>query len=456
MPSAKIVHVGAGSAVFSMEVVRDLCLNNGLSGCKLTLVDIDSNRLDAVYVLAKRFASELRAQVQIEKTPDLHTALQGADFVIDTALAGGHYQQEAVRAVGEKHGYYRGLEAVEFNMVADYSTTFQGYSQLKLFLDIAGAMEEICPDAWLIDVANPECEAGTLLTRKSKIKVVGYCHGYRHYRDIVQTLGLDLSSVNFQVAGFNHNIWLTRFECNSKNAYSLIDDWIENRSETYWEQSVPKDEFDVYMSRSAADMYRLYDLFPVGDTTRSGSWKYHYDIETKKYWYGLFGGPDSEIGYARYLNRLNTRTKKVLDLVNKPEAKLIDEFPPDGKNEDIIGFISSVVNDIPGRFVLDVRNRNIIAGLPEDVVVEVPVHVDSSGLHPEKIDPIPRKLLELALYPRLFRLNAAMEAFTTGNKCVLLELLYRDVRTRNDKQAEQVLEEVLNLPFNGDMRKHYS
>jgi len=420
-------------------------------------MDLDQERLGAVYELARRYASEAHADIKIEKTLDLKTSLEDSSFVIDTALAGGHYQQETVRSVGEKHGYYRGLESVEFNMVADYSTTFQGYGQLKLFLDLAHEIEEICPDAWLIDVANPECEAGTLLTRKTKVKVVGYCHGYLHYKDVVEKLGLELGDVDFQVAGFNHNIWLTRFKYKGKDAYPLLDEWIEKSSAQYWQYTtLPKNEFDVHMSRAAIDMYRLYGLFPVGDTTRSGSWKYHYDLATKKYWYGPYGGPDSEIGYARYLDRLKIQTEKVLSLVNKPSVSLLSEFPPGGGNEDIIAFISSIWNDKPGKYVLDVRNDGIIPSLPEDVSVEVPVTVDGSGVHPDKIDPIPRRLIDLALLPRLFRLNSAIEAFTSGDRSILMELLYRDVRTKSNKQAELVLEEILSLPFNEEMRKHYA
>jgi alpha-galactosidase len=451
----RISFVGAGSAVFSMEVIRDLCLTEELSGCKLVMMDVDKTRLEAVYDLARRYASEVHSDIQIESTSDLKTALTDTDFVIDTALAGGHYQQEAVRSVGEKHGYYRGLEAVEWNMVADYSTTFQGYSQLKLFLDLAQAVEEICPNALLIDVANPECEAGTLLTRKTKIKVVGYCHGYLHHKDIVEKLGLDLKEVDYQVAGFNHNIWLTKFKY--RDAYPLLDEWIKNSSTSYWRYEVPpKNEFDVHMSRAAVDMYRLYGLFPVGDTTRSGSWKYHYDLDTKKYWYGPYGGPDSEIGYARYLDRLKEQTDKVLSLVNRPSDSLLGEFPPEEKGkEDIVRLISAVANDSPSKFVLDIRNNGVIPSMPDDVAVEVPVTVDGRGVYPERIDPIPRKLVDMALTPRLMRLNFAMEAFLSGDRSILLELLYRDVRTKSDKQAEQVLEEVLNLPFNEEMRRHY-
>ena len=452
----KISFIGAGSAAFSMKVIRDLCLSKDLSGSTVSLMDLDQFRLDAVYSMAMRYSKGMHADLHFEKTTDRKTALSGADFVIDTVLVGGHEQQEKVRAVGEKHGYYRGVEAFEFNMIQDYSTTFQGYYQLKFFLDLARDMEEICPDALLIDVANPECEAGTLLTRETKIKVVGYCHGFLGYKDIARTLDLDPEKVHIQVAGFNHNIFLTRIQDGEgADVYPLLDEWISKESESHWKEYRPMNEFDIDMSRAAVDMYRLYGLFPVGDTVRGGSWKYHYDLKTKQYWYGEFGGPDSEIGWARYLERVAERTQLIFKLAQDSGLELFREFPPERSEEQIVPLLESIVEDQGERFVLDVRNDGTIPSLPNDVAVEVSVRADAKGIHLETPDQLPKALSKMALLPRLARLEMAMEAFLSGDHSILLEILYRDPRTRSDAQAEEVLQEILDLPFNEEMRGYY-
>ena len=246
-----------------MNVMKDICLTEGLSGSLVMLMNPIDDRLNAVYSMAKTYATGIHANLRLERSTNRKDALRDADFVIDTVLAGGHEQQEIVRRVGEKHGYYRGVESAEFNMISDYSTTFQGYYQLKFFLDPARDMEEVCPDALLIDVANPECEAGTLLTRETKIKVAGYCHGYLGYADIATELGINTEDVDFDMAGFNHNIWLTRFRNNEQDGYPLIDDWIENKSQDYWSNHKQRNEFDIDMSRSTA-----VDMCEPTDSTR--------------------------------------------------------------------------------------------------------------------------------------------------------------------------------------------
>jgi len=90
------------------------------------------------------------------------------------------------------------------------------------------------------------------------------------------------------------------------------------------------------------------------------------------------------------------------------------------------------------------------------VVVEIPAFVDKEGIHPEKIDPpLPDRVIKYYLQPRIMRMEMAIEAFLSGDIRIIKELLYRDARTRDDEQVEKVIEEILMLPENEEMRKHY-
>ncbi len=135
--SIRLAVIGAGSAQFSLGLVRDLCLTESLHGSTISLMDIDAERLEVVHNLARRYADELGASLTIEWTTDRRHALRDADFVINTALAGGHPQEEAERAFGERHGYYRGLHITSAN-------------QFDLMLNVVRDMEEVCPEAWLL------------------------------------------------------------------------------------------------------------------------------------------------------------------------------------------------------------------------------------------------------------------------------------------------------------------
>lgn len=455
MSGIKLSIIGAGSAIFSLRLVRDFCNTKGLSGSLVSLMDIDEKRLNSVHNLATRYADALGANLKFEKTTDMRWSIENADFVINTALIGGHEQLDAIREVGEKYGYKRGIDSQEFNMVSDYYT-LSNYNQLKYFLDVAHSMEEICPKAWLLQAANPVFEGTTLISRHSEIKVIGFCHGHYGVDNLIKSLGLDIKEVDWQVAGFNHNIWLTRFLYKGKDAYPLIDRWIEDES-MKWK---PKDPFDDQMSPAAIDMYKFYGRMPIGDSVRNGSWKYHYNLEVKKKWYGEpWGGADSDLGWGWYReNYLKESTDKSFKLASDKSINLLKEFPPDAKSgEQHIQFIDALVNGSQERFVLNIPNKGpIIPGIPEDVVVEVPVIVDQKGIHPEEINPpIPKRIMDMYLAPRMLRMEWALEAFLSGDKRILQEILVRDPRTKSFEQAEAVIEEILALPFNKEMKKHY-
>jgi alpha-galactosidase len=455
MSGIKLSIIGAGSAIFSLRLVGDLCKTKGLSGSSVSLMDIDEKRLNSVHHLAKRYADLLGTNLRFEKTTDMKRSIEDADFVINTALIGGHGQLDASRKAGEMHGYARGIDSQEFNMVSDYHT-LSNYNQLKYFLEVAHSMEEICPNAWLLQSANPVFEGTTLISRYSDIKVIGFCHGHYGVETMAKSLGLDIKKVNWQVAGFNHNIWLTRFLYKDKNAYPLLDQWIEEEA-MKWK---PKDPFDDQMSPAAIDMYKFYGKMPIGDSIRNGSWKYHYHLEAKKKWYGEpWGGADSDLGWAWYQNRLKASTDKSFKLATDKSINLLQEFPPDEvmSGEQHIQFIDALINGNQERFVLNIPNKGpIIPSIPEDVVVEVPVIVDKKGIHPEEINPpIPKRIMDMYLAPRRSRMEWALEAFVSGDKRILQEILIRDPRTKSFEQAEAVIEEILALPFNKEMKKHY-
>ena len=70
MSPTRISIVGAGSAVFSLQLMRDLCLTPGLAGSHVVLMDIDPERVEAVTVLSRRLADEMGANLRFESTLD--------------------------------------------------------------------------------------------------------------------------------------------------------------------------------------------------------------------------------------------------------------------------------------------------------------------------------------------------------------------------------------------------
>jgi alpha-galactosidase len=404
-------------------------------------MDIDKERLEVVHDLARRYVAEMNVEVGFQKTMSREASLQDADFVINAALVGGHQNQDIRRNIGEKHGYYRGVGLGR-------------YHQLRFFLDVVKDMEEICPDAWLIQCANPVFEGCTLLTRETEIKVVGLCHGHYGALKIAEMLDLDLGKVTFQAPGFNHCIWMTHFLYEGKDAYPLIDEWIETKAEKYWEGWDP--EFnETQMSPAAVDMYKMFEAFPIGDTARDGGWWYHSNLETKKRWYGPLGGFDSEAGWNRYLNRLGRRMDEMFQVARDPSASVTEQFPPIKSKEQHIPLIDSLVNDKERSFQVNVPNDGAIHDIPDNVVVEIPGIASGRGIQGVHVGRLPTRLMLHIMIPRMLRMEWILEGFLTGDKNVLLHMLLEDHRTRSLEQAKMLIEDILSLPFNRDIAEHF-
>ncbi|WP_349770454.1 alpha-glucosidase AglA [Mesotoga prima] len=464
MSSVNISIIGAGSAVFSLRLVSDLCKTEGLYGSKVTLMDINQDRLDAVYILASRFAEEMNANLEFSKTTVLEEAIKGRDFVVNSALIGGHAFLDRVRAIGEKHGYFRGIDSQEFNMVSDYYT-LTNWNQLSFFLKIAKLMERHAPDAWLLQAANPVFEGTTLIRRHSSIKMVGFCHGHYDVREVAETLGIPIEEVDWQVAGVNHGIWLNRFKRNGEDLYALIQKYAANYDPRRFK---PINPFNVQMSPATIDMYRFYGLVPIGDTVRNSGWKHHYNQETLVKWYGApWGSPDSEPGWQWYKEQLGQVTGATVAL-----AKAIEQFPEASleklivegsrglsgdfakqaaqlynKNslsgEQHIPFIDAIINGSSARFVLNTLNEGAIPGIEDNVAVEVPALVDREGIHTEAIDPpIPERIVKWYLKPRVLRMEWALEAFIERDSDLIVEILLKDPRTKSYEQAKAVVREI--------------
>jgi alpha-galactosidase/6-phospho-beta-glucosidase family protein len=467
----KITIIGAGSVRFAQQIIGDIAQTEELSknDTHICLMDINEERLNASYVLAKKYVHELGSPVKIVKTFQMDEAIEGADFVINTAFPydpryheDGFRRWDIVTEIAEKHGYYRGIDSQELSMVSTYTYVLASHPDVKLALDIARKMEKLAPNAYLMQTANPVFEITQAVRRTTGVNIVGFCHGVAGVYEVFERLKLEPEKVDWQVAGVNHGIWLNRFRYEGKDAYPLLDEWIEKELPK-WKARSP---WDVQMSPGAMDMYKFYGMLPIGDTVRNGTWKYHYNLEIKKRWFGEFGGIDNEVERPKLHELLRNARRRLIELSRQveldPSVKLTEAFSEifrKGKmsGEQHVPFINAISNNKKVRLFLNVENQGTLKDFPDDLVMELPVWVDREGIHREKVEPdLTDRIKKFYLWPRILRMEWNLEAFFSKDKRVLEEILIRDPRTRSYEQVVAVIDEILNLPFNEELKRHYS
>ncbi|MEM7034358.1 MAG: alpha-glucosidase/alpha-galactosidase [Chloroflexota bacterium] len=447
----KISVIGAGSATFSLGLVKDLCLTEGLKGSLVSFMDINPDRLDMIHKMGERYAKELGTDLQFESTTDQQVSLQDADFVINTAAApsSSHYHQRAKRDLATKHGYYYGLK----NRVS--------FHQFQLMLNVIRDMEAVCPDAWLIQSGNPVFDGCTLMTRETDIKICGLCHGHYGMYEIAMRLGItereDLQRIVWQAPGLNHNIWLTHFMLDGEDLYPRVDEWIKTEGEHFWTTHVAERTHDAQMSRGAVHQYQMYDLFPIGDTVRRGGWWYHTDIDTKKHWFGEpWGGPDTELARPFYVENLEKKLAQMTRLANDPNASLIEAFGDQMTHEQQVPIIDALVNNNEGQFQVNVPNRGALEGIPDDVVVELPAVINQKGIQTMHVGSLPKKIMLEQILPEWLDMERNIEAFKTGDRSMLLWDLLESHETQSYDQAVETLNKWLDMEGEEALKAHYT
>jgi len=448
MTDLKISVIGAGSAVFSLNLIKDLCLTPNLKGSTISFMDIDEERLNTAYTLCKRYAEEVGAKFKLEKTLDRRESLKDADFVINSALAAGHHRLREGWSIARKYGYRFGGS---YHIMHDEAFWINFY-QLRLFESIIKDVLEICPDAWYIQLANPVLAGITYLARKyKKAKIVGLCHGYAGIYYIAKVLGLKRENISFQIPGVNHFVWLTHFYYKGEDAYPILDKWLKQEAQRYWE----KCSFSDQMGPKPVDLYKKFGIFPIGDTATPGGgtwpWWYHINDEVEKKW-----KEDPEEWYNRYFIGGKEKIEQMNKISKGMSVKITDIYPPKKSDEIIVPLVESIACDIPRVLQVNIPNTgNFVPGVPQDFEVEIPALVSKRGIQGIKTHGLPKPLISYLLRDRVAPVEVELQAYENGSKEMLLQLILMDPWTKSEEQAKGFLEDILGLPYHEEMRKHY-
>jgi alpha-galactosidase len=394
----KIVIIGAGSHVFSRHLITDVLSYPELRDSTITLVDIAAEPLALITAFADKLVKQQGFPTRIESTSDRRKALEGADYVFVTIRVGG----PQILLPDSPTEFY-GIELSRGDTVGA-GGVFLGLRHVPVILDICRDMEELCPDAWLINYSNPMAINSWAVNDYSSIKNVGLCHSVQHTTaELLGYLGIPLKPVNvlesadsyyhqFQnqihdeftelsglIAGINHMAWFLEFKWRGEDAYPRLRERFKDPA--------------VYSGSNAfggsPDLVRVEIFRTFGYFVTESSWHMAgYVPYFKK-------NPESIKKYR--LEDLRTgwkmRPKEDDDLKRQISSDL--QFPVIRSSEYGAGIIFSLETGVPSRINANVKNQGLITNLPQGCCVEVPCLVDREGIHPCRIGDLPPQLAAL-------------------------------------------------------------
>jgi len=413
----KIAFIGAGSTVFTKNLLGDILGFPELANSEIRLMDIDAVRLQTSEVVARKVAEALGAHPTITTTTDRRAALDGADYVICMIQVAGYKPGTLVDfEIPKKYGLRQ--------TIADtlgIGGIMRGLRTIPVLLSIAKDMEELCPDALFLNYVNPMCMNQWALSRGSKIATVGLCHSVPHTaHELSIDIGVPDSDINYVVAGINHMAFYLKFEHKhtGQDLYPLIHKVIAEGRVPAWNQV-------------RYDMFKRLGYF----VTESSE---HFSEYVP--WFIKRDRPDMieqyNIPLDEYIRRCEVQIQGWESL--RVELEKTDE-PLHVERSVEYGslIIHSMETGIPRVVYGNVPNRGIIDNLPQGCSVEVPCLVDKNGLQPTKIGAIPPHLAAL-MQTNINVQSLTVEAALTGKREHIYHAAMLDPHTAAELNLDQI------------------
>ncbi len=367
----KVTILGAGSASFTKTFLSEMVLFEELDGITISLMDIDEERLRNAGLLAQKLARQMKRNINVETSIDRRTALAGADYVINITMIGGLECRKLDIDIPIEYGVKQAI-----GCTMGPGGVMSGLRSIPFLLEVAAEMQELCPDALMLNYHNPQSATVQVWNSISPLKYVGICHSVPNTcRELAGYVGCaDMGELDFLVAGINHMAWVLRFEWNGKDAYPILLEKIKD-TEVYWKDSIRFEilkHFGYFNTESSIHMSEYVPYFRRTDAM----------IEENRI-------PVRE--YIRWLEeaaeKYPEQIKHDLDSDSDIEIEKSDEAP--------VNIIRAMETGEDYRFNVNVVNNGLIENLHAEAGVEVPTVFNRSGIHPETVGRFPDQLAAL-------------------------------------------------------------
>lgn len=354
--SLRVAILGAGSARFTRKLVGDLLLYPELRDVSVALHDIDADRLRTATAIVERIAVSTGATPRVDASLDRRAAIKGSQFVINTIQVGGLDAARLDFQVPAKFGLQYAI-----NDTINVGGVMRALRTAPVMLAILRDMEQVAPDAYLLNYTNPMSILVSLVSSMSPIQVVGLCHSVDNtVKRLAGYLQIPPQEIEYRSAGVNHLAFVLELTRKAIDLYPALHQFVS-------EGLVPRDDL------VRAELFRRLGYYPTESS------EHHSDYSP---WFTAKGLIDQyNIPIDDLLGRDERGAREYRELKQQLDEGL--ELPVEPSNEYAAVVVRSIVTGAPSRIIGNVMNHGgLVANLPPTCCVEVPTYVDSFGVHP--------------------------------------------------------------------------
>ncbi|MFV0343686.1 MAG: alpha-glucosidase/alpha-galactosidase [Anaerocolumna sp.] len=434
----KIAYIGGGSRGWAWGFMTDLALEKDMSGT-IRLYDIDQEAAKNNEVIGNRLfeREDTVGKWKYEMVPSLQQALLDADFVIISILPGTFDEMDSDVHLPERLGIYQSV-----GDTAGPGGIIRALRTIPMFVEIAEAVKEYAPKAWVINYTNPmSLCVKTLYHIFPEIKAFGCCHEVFGTQKLLQSiaskeLGIEdikRNEIIVNVLGINHFTWFDYASYKGIDLIPIYDKYIKEHYEegflendNNWANSsfhcahrVKFDLFKTYGFIAAAGDRHLAEFMP-GDV-------YLKDPKTVEGWkFGL-----TTVDWRKEdLQKRMDKSKRLASCEEEVELK--------SSGEEGILLIRALCG--LDRVVSNVNIPNWagqIANLPKDALVETNAIFERDQIRPILAGELPDAILELVI-PHVENHTDTLTAALTYDKELVVKAFLNDPLVKGRVKEEDV------------------
>lgn len=421
----KIVTIGGGSSYTPELIEGFIKYHSDLPVREIWLVDVEAGKekLEIVGNLAKRMVKEAGVPIEIHLTLDRKEALKNADFVTTQFRVGMLDARGKDESIPLKHG----VLGQETNGPGGL---LKALRTIPVILDICREMEELCPNAWLINFTNPAGMVTEAVLRYSNIKkVVGLCNvPIGMEMGVAKLLNVDHSRVRIDFAGLNHMVYGLDVYVDGVSVKDEVISLITDPEKSITMQN-------IHAMGWEPEFLQALNVFPCPYHN------YYYksgDMLEKELKNFKEGGTRAEV--VKKLEDELFELYKDPNLAIKPPQ--LEKRGGAYYSDAAVRLIHSMYTDKRDIQPVNTINRGAIAGLPYDSAVEVSCVITKDGPKPITMGELPVAIRGLVQSIKSFE-QVAIEAAVTGDYGTALLAMTINPLVPSDRVAKIILDEML-------------
>ena len=441
----KMVLIGAGSAMFTRGLVRDLIESE--PEIELGLVDIDPEALSVAEGLAKKMIESQKAPIKLSASTDRREILKQTDVVICTIGVGGRRAWEQDVFVPRKFGIYQPVG--DTAMPGGLSRALR---MVPSMVDIAKDILDLCPDAWFFNYGNPMTAVCRGVRKATGANIIGLCHGVMHAaRYLAGCAGVDHTECNSTVVGVNHLTWFTEYRHQGKNLWPQLQKKLNDAITTAIDKSKLATEFAESGTMTeekhrfadepfAWEIFKLFGAFPAVMDRHITEFFPQFFADGR--YYGKKLGVDA-FSFEGTIEHGDTIFEKMKNIALSDDPLPKDFFDSiEGEHEQVIEIINCIEQDHDTTYSVNLPNRGQVSNLPDEVILETSTTVNNTGFHPWTFGDLPSALVGV-ISEKLHAVETIVDAAIKGDRNLFIQALILDRSIPSIEIAQKLADELL-------------